>query len=255
MISYIVMLILIMAGIIALFLIFFRYISSKIMPGARHRWLLIGYVTILLLAFGISYTIPGNEIDKNDRLKIVHDQDIPNLYAVPEFTGSIDIAQDYLTDEWTFDFDEETLHLEIFGEDMLNNIAIETTKEKQTIDVNLYVTPSILNNIDFTTGSLPKTDVTLHDNVLTVETPSRNHVEVSQLQKPFPVRQFTESNYLNVDIEPGFSVSEEVDDTSVDSPYIDMDGGRIFSTELLYLKVPANVKVTGTEDMNIFFID
>src|SRR5699024_3028062 len=134
MISYTIFSLLIIAGGTVLFLVLFRYISSRFLNGTRHRWLLIGYVIVLLIAFGISYTIPANDIGQDERLKSVHNQDIPNLYAVPEVTDSIDIAKDYLSDEWTFDFDEQTLHLEITGEEMLNNIAIETMEAtNQTI--------------------------------------------------------------------------------------------------------------------------
>lgn len=32
------------------------------------------------------------------------------------------------------------------------------------------------------------------------------------------------------------------------------DEGRLFSTELLYLQIPADVEIEGTNDMNIFMV-
>jgi len=81
-------------------------------------------------------------------------------------------------------------------------------------------------------------------------------VKVSQVSKEFPIRQFTDSNYLSdPDWGTGTSVYEESTTYAEENKYLEPVDNRIFSTELLYIKIPADVDVSPNEELNLFFVD
>lgn len=257
MISYMVVQLIFFIGIITLFIVVLRLLKAKFLNHKRNQWLLIGYLVILIAALPIVYLLPINENNSDKNVTLTGDGKIPNLYVIPQMTGSIELAKDYLIDQWTFDYRETELNIEITGEDYLTNIAIEKTEDlSNTIEAELYVTPNIIKNIALPTENIPATRAKLQGDNLVVQTPDRVEIGVAQVQNEFPIRQFTDPDYLdNIEWGTGTGVNEEVVVNSDDEQYVKEEDNRLFSTELLYIRVPIDIEIQPNEELNIFFVD
>ncbi|MBU5467181.1 hypothetical protein KQI49_10150 [Virgibacillus sp. MSJ-26] len=257
MISFVVAQLIFFLGMIALFIVLLRFFKSKFINRKRNQWLLTGYLVILITSFTISYMLPINDNNSARSVRLINeDTKIPNLHVVPQMTGSIEMAEDYLVNEWEFDFEGTELNIEMLGEDIISNIAIETANLNNTVEVGLYMTPHIIDNIDLTTGHIPTANVSLEDSKLTFQASAPVEVKISQVNKEFPIRQFKDSNYLsNPDWGTGTGVYEESTTYAEDNKYLEPVDNRIFSTELLYIKIPADVDVSPNEELNLFFVD
>ncbi|GAA0429632.1 hypothetical protein GCM10008983_02500 [Lentibacillus halophilus] len=248
---------LLLAVIGLLFAVGMRLLKSTKLSGIVRRWLFPGYLLILVIAFGLSFVLPleGDSGASGDRT--FHKKKLPDLFMIPQNTGSIDMLDDYLVNTWKLETDEETLHLVIRGQENLNNIAVKRKKAADgVVEAELYVTPYVIDGIDMTTGFLPKTHMEVHGRTLAVETPDRKRVDISVFQKNVSVRQFTQKGWLSsLDERGGFGVStSETTGNKASSPWEYKNNGRLHSTELLYLEIPADVEIEGRNNKNIYMV-
>ncbi|TMN21170.1 hypothetical protein [Lentibacillus cibarius] len=234
-----------------------RLAKSDKLSGIVRRWLFPGYLLVLLISFGLSFILPLEGDSDASRYRTFDKEKLPDLYMIPQVTGSINMLDDYLVDQWNLETKEKKLRLVIRGEENLNNIAVKRKKANDgVVEAALYVTPFVIDGIDMTTGFLPKTHVKVNGRTLAIETPDRKRIDVSVFQKEFPIRQFTQKGWLaSIDEEVGFGVStKEMTGERESSPWMYKEEGRLFSTELLYLQIPADVEIEGGNDRNMFMV-
>ncbi|MUV38309.1 hypothetical protein JNUCC1_02147 [Lentibacillus sp. JNUCC-1] len=211
------------------------------------NWVLSLYAIVLVAAFVVSFFLPLQAESDVVSERVFEKEKVPSLYMTSEMDHFKDELQDYTVDEWKMETDAQELNLIVHGEEQDNlNVVVETKKENDgIIEATLYVTPNVIEGIDITTGLIPETSVNLESNGLIVETPRRKQEEISMMKQEFTIRQFTQDDWF-AEIKEEFSNDSHFDSgdrivASEDDPWIDVEDGRMFSTQMLYIRIPSGM--------------
>ncbi|WP_217587230.1 hypothetical protein [Lentibacillus saliphilus] len=248
--------VLIMILIVPLLIYFtIKWLSSfNIFTLTVKRWVFPVYTVILIVAFGLSFFLPLDVGSNESGIQRFDKEKVPNLYIIPQALGSVDLLKDYKVQEWVIPYDGDVFGIDTQGEEYINNIGYERKAEADgQIEATFYVTPYVIDNLDMTTDFMPEMQVTMQDDTLVVKTPTPIRHNISVLQKEFPIRQFAADGWLEgLKEEQSFRVVDEVSSDEAQPQWINVDNDRIFSTELLYLKIPANMEVKLDGEHHIF---
>lgn len=205
---------------------------GKYVYSTRIRWVLGGYIGVLLICAGLVKVLPTNVIPD---MKMVHSQGLEkentNLYnAVTE--GRIDkVDSKYISKKWNYDYHDHQLIVTLKNKKFLSTQVIVERKKMNDdkIEAILFKTRSSINDMDITNlKSSPRLE--LLGNRLIVSNPKKDKIEFTQFENAFSVNQFT--------------------------------GGELFShntsfsegQSILYLRIPIDLEVIDKSNLNVEFV-
>lgn len=206
---------------------------KKVLQGSRLRWMLGGYVAILLICTGVSPLLPYKEVN----YKIINnsqdiDKESTELYEAA-IEGNIDkIDNNYITKRWSLGYEEQELNIATENDELISTAVIveRKTVNDGKIEALHFKTRSGVNNMEITELEKPIT-VELNGKTLTIMNPEKVKLKFSQFQQAFTVNQFTS--------EKPFRHSTR------------FYGG----TSILYLKIPKDLKLVDNSNINYQFIE
>ncbi|MCM3693594.1 hypothetical protein [Neobacillus niacini] len=206
---------------------------KKILQGSRLRWMLGGYVAILLICTGVSPLLPDKEVT----YKVIKnsqdlDKESTELYEAA-IEGNIDkVDNKYINKRWSFGYEEQELTIATENNELINTAVIveRKTVNDGKIEALHFKTRSGVNNMEITELEKP-IRAELKGNTLTIKNPEKVKLKFSQFQHAFTVNQFTG--------EKPFSRSTH------------FYGG----TSILYLKIPKDLKLVDHSYINYQFIE
>jgi hypothetical protein len=216
---------------------FVRVLNSgrmkKILLGSRLRWMLGGYVTILLICTGVSPLLPDKEVTyKTINNSQELDKESTELYEAA-FEGNIDrIDNKFINKKWSLGYEEQELTIATENDELISTAVIverKTTNDGK-IEALHYKTRSGVNNMEITELENPLR-IELNGNTLTIMNPEKVKLKFSQFQQAFTVNQFTG--------EKPFRHATH------------FYGG----TSILYLKIPKDLKLNDQSHINYQFIE
>lgn len=210
-------------------IIFIKYISGK-MHHKKLKWILGGYIAILLISFIVVHVLPKGDflnekaVEQNGEREI--DREYQDFYSAAE-EGRLDqIESAHKNKEWNFEYIEEQLEIVIVDRENFNIRVIVKNKDiyDNMIEVASYTGRSIMNGIEYTDKVKPP-EVTLEGNRLKIANPESLKIELARFDRDLTAKQFfpegDNNNYMgSVNI---FHVGPPV----------------------LYIQVPKNVQVEG----------
>lgn len=207
---------------------------KKRILGSRLRWMLGGYIAILLICTGVSPLLPD---DKEVKYKIINDsrdldKESTKLYE-DAIEGNIDrIDNKFINKKWNLDYEEQELTIATENDELISTAIIverKTTNDGK-IEAIHYKTRSTVNNMEITELENPLR-IELNENTLSIKNPEKVVLKFSQFQQAFTVNQFTG--------EKPFSRATH------------FYGG----TSILYLKIPKDLKLIDQSNINYQFIE
>lgn len=224
--------------IIMIIYAFVRVMNSgrmkKNLLGSRLRWMLGGYVAVLLICTGVSPLLPDN---REVNYKIISDgQDLEKesigLYDAA-IEGKIEkIDKKFINKVWSFGYEGQDLMISTENDELISTAIIverKTTNDGK-IEAVHYKTRSGVNNIEITDLEKPLR-IELNESALTIMNPEKVQLKFSQFQQAFTVNQFTG--------EKPFSRATH------------FYGG----TSILYLKIPKDLELVDKSGINYQFIE
>ncbi|NWQ42495.1 hypothetical protein MLOOGBEN_17470 [Bacillus sp. EB106-08-02-XG196] len=206
---------------------------KKVLQGSRLRWMLGGYVVILLICTGVSPLLPYKEVN----YKIINnsqdiDKESTELYEAA-VKGNIDkIDNKFVSKVWSLGYEERELNITTENDELISTAVIveRKTANDGKIEALHFKTRSGVNNMEITELEKPIT-VELNGKTLTIMNPEKVKLKFSQFQQAFTVNQFTG--------EKPFRHSTR------------FYGG----TSILYLKIPKDLKLVDNSNINYQFIE
>lgn len=193
------------------------------------RLILAGYGAILLVGTVLVFILP---MKSNISGKIVQserpEEEYVDLYEVA-MLGKLEEEKYALKQkEWSFDYKEDTLELKAEAEgQFFSQIVVERTDVSDgNIQAVFYKGRTFINNWDVTAVTKPVV-LTLDGNTITLGNPEHVSLEFSDFGNPFTVAQFTEENWF------------------------EKGGNFTSSQDLLYLKIPKNLKINNPTQLYI----
>jgi hypothetical protein len=207
---------------------------KKNLLGSRLRWMLGGYVAILLICTGVSPLLPD---DKEVTYKIINNsQDIEKesteLYDAANEGNIEKIDNKFINKVWSLGYEEQELTITTENDELISTAVIverKTTNDGK-IEALHYKTRSGVNNMEITELENPLR-IVLNKNTLTIMNPEKVKLKFSQFQQAFTINQFTG--------EKPFRHSTR------------FYGG----TSILYLKIPKDLKLVDHSNINYQFIE
>jgi hypothetical protein len=207
--------------------------SSKVLlSGSRIRWMFVGYLSILLIFSGLSPLLPEGEItyQKVDINQLESDSN--ELYEAA-IQGKIEnVDSKYIVKTRKFDYPEKQLNIAVVNEDFLSaSIFVERkTTNDGKIEALHYQTGSGLNEMALSDLMQPL-GINIDKNTLLLENPEKLKLEFSQFQQAFPINQFTGKG----------------DFSDINNFY---DG-----TSILYLKIPKDLELNNTYEIDLQYVE
>lgn len=206
---------------------------KKVLQGSRLRWMLGGYVAILLICTGVSPLLPDEEVT----YKIINnsqdiDKESTELYEAA-IEGNIDkIDNKYINKRWTLGYEEQELNIATENDELISTAVMveRKTVNDGKIEALHFKTRSGVNNMEITELEKP-IRIELNENTLTIKNPEKVKLKFSQFQQAFTVNQFTG--------EKPFRHATH------------FYGG----TSILYLKIPKDLKLVDKSNLNYQFIE
>lgn len=159
------------------------------------KFIFLGYVSLLLIAAGISFFVPYNEVVKSDVKKT--DIVLYNYFAGDRHWQDVDSS--YQQKQWEFSVSSnQPLHIASPSESM--DVYVERTGDLQNkIDIRYFQSPHIINGIDVM--QFIEEDVfpivTFEDAQLTIREPKRIEKNFYTIQSELPFKQFSEESNLS----------------------------------------------------------
>ncbi|TDL63459.1 hypothetical protein E2R56_27440 [Rhodococcus qingshengii] len=206
---------------------------KKILQGSRLRWMLAGYVAILLICTGVSPLLPDEEVT----YKIINnsqdiDKESTELYEAA-IEGNIDkIDNKYINKRWSLGYEEQELIIATENDELISTAVIveRKTVNDGKIEALHFKTRSGVNNMEITELEKP-IRIELNENTLTIKNPEKVKLKFSQFQQAFTVNQFTgEKPFRHATMFYG-------------------------GTSILYLKIPKDLKLVDKSNLNYQFIE
>lgn len=217
-----------MSAVVPFLIIFliFGFISQRISFLRRSlvRNLLLGYIGVLLVSSIIYYVTMKEESVQADTEQ--YEQEAEELYT-SLFNGDVEnIDKKYVKKTWKFPYERGEININQHIE--RSNIFIERTDELENeIEVTFYQSPLFYMGIDIHEKvMLPEVELLVDS--LVVNEPEQVRIEAVTFQTSFIEGQFTERESW-------------------------IDHYPIFRTEVLYVRIPKELKVLG-DDGNIYFV-
>lgn len=217
-----------MSAVVAFLIIFliFGFISQRISFLRRSlvRNLLLGYIGVLLVSSIIYYVTMKEESVQADTEQ--YEQEAEELYT-SLFNGDVEnIDMKYVKKTWKFPYERGEININQHIE--RSNIFIERTDELENeIEVTFYQSPLFYMGVDIHEKvMLPEVELLVDS--LVVNEPEQVRIEAVTFQTSFIEGQFTGRGSW-------------------------MDHYPIFRTEVLYVRIPKELKVLG-DGGNIYFV-
>ncbi|OLS39290.1 hypothetical protein [Bacillus sp. MRMR6] len=186
-----------LAIIVAMVVFILRMLKSSqkrsIMYGNRVRWMLGGYILVLLISTGIAPLLQTTEATYK---KVGKDQDFANegfqIYEAA-IEGEIErVDRKYISETWNFDYDGNQLDIShVDGE----YISFQTVVERKAtndgkIEAIYYKAGSGMNDMDLTEVVNP-IRMELSGDTLILMNPKITTLTFYQFEQPFTIKQFT----------------------------------------------------------------
>ncbi len=203
------------------------------------RWILVGYIAILLVSFIFVHMLPkddflGGEIVWQNGLS-VNDQEreFQEFYDAAR-EGRLDqLESAYMQGQWNFEYNGEQLEIVAVDKEEPNAWVIVKNKniDDGLIEVTGYTGRSIINGIDYTDKIKPP-EVVLEGNQLKIANPEITEIELARFDREFTIKQFLPGGRSN---------------NAYRSSGVYIHGG----SPVLYIQIPKNVQVD--ENTNLHF--
>lgn len=226
--------------ILILFLIFVFLKNGWNFGGRiRPRHILIGYATILLISSLIVIIfIPKSEPINSG---VLNKGQLPDLWY-SSIEGDISkIDSKYKKQEWDFDLVDDSLSIQTDNEDgeYYNNLPIHIEKTEELdkkIEVTYYLTLFTDDGQVNLTKYISSPEPRLSNDNLIIKDKEEGKGKVAGIKREFPITQFMKSkkNDLKLDDEEWYFLNGE---------------------ELLYIRVPDNIKLEFDEEQDIQYIE
>lgn len=170
----------------------FRYYHQYV------KFIFLGYVSLLLIAAGVSFLIPYNEVVKSDAKKT--DIVLYNYFAGDRHWQDVDFS--YHKKQWEFPVSSnQPLH--IVSPDGAMDVYVEKTGDLQNeIDIRYFQSPHIINGINVM--QFIEEDVfpivTFQDSQLTIWEPQSIEKNFYTIQSELPFKQFSQDRNLSDEV-------------------------------------------------------
>ncbi|MGD6968278.1 hypothetical protein ACQCVP_17755 [Rossellomorea vietnamensis] len=217
--------ILFIAGILVLVFFLAKPASKIFLKGRRGNWVFGSYIAILFIGAVLSYLVPNNStgIDPLSEEELKAEEMNNRQFHDLAWKGRIDEAKGaVLHKEWEMDYEGKELMVPYENGNYYINILVEKTENDEgTIHAAHYTGKEFLDNVDVT-SKLPSPELRIVEGTLQITPPFPVEVKVAKTAFPYPFHQFTD----------GYSMFEN-------------NRGSLYGMEILYLKVPSDIKVNG----------
>jgi hypothetical protein len=209
--------------------------QRKSMRSNRVRWVVGGYLAVLLACTVLVTVNPGKEMAADGKMIPIEDQENENLnfYESAE-AGIIDtVDSKFINKKWELSYPDQKLNVALVNAEFLETqIFVERKKTNDgQIEAVYYKTRTSVNGMDITKMTNP-ISLKLAGNTLSLRNPKKITLEFSMFNHAFTVRQFT----------GGDSLFERHSYT--------YEGGSI-----LYMRIPKDLELIYKENLNLQFVE
>ncbi|WP_113929051.1 hypothetical protein [Bacillus sp. P14.5] len=217
--------ILFIAGILVLVFFLAKPASKIFLKGRRGNWVFGSYMALLFIGAVISYLVPnnpyGSEPLTEEEMK-VQEKNNEELYSLV-WKGRIDEAKGaVLHKDWELKYEGDELMVPYEDGNYYLRVLVERTDRGDgVIQAGHYSGTTFIDNIDVT-SKVPSPELRIVDGNLQIIPPARVEAKVAKTGYPYPFHQFAD----------GYRMFED-------------NRGSFYGSEILYLRVPSNVKVNG----------
>lgn len=203
--------------------------SRKYNRTKQIYWVLGVYLILLFLSLGLYLFIPVSQPGE-----MVEVEDVPSLYDIAYDGASIDTASNYKVKHWELKSANDQITIRYRGDDE-NAIPVRVDRKENDgkIEATYYQTPTYVAGIDVTPHINP-VRVNMESDMLFVDLPESVSLEFTSFKKEFPMKQLTDE---------GFWENDDWEE----------DAGETLGEQLLYLRIPENMKVNADEDLDISY--
>lgn len=207
-------------------IIFIRYMGRKV-HYKKIKWILGGYIAILLISIIVVHMLPGDDfleevVGQNGEWVI--DQEYQDFYNAVE-EGRLDqIESMHKNKKWNFEYAGEQLEIVAMdGENFGIRIIVKNKDiDDGIIEVAGYTGRSIINGIDCTDKIKPP-EIILEGDQLKIIEPERQEIELAGFDRDFTIKQF---------LPGGYNYRGSLNISHMGPP-------------VLYIRVPKNIQVKG----------
>jgi hypothetical protein len=223
---------LVLAGIIIGIVLLNKRLTRKPLTYQKSKWIIIGYVTVLLVAAGFSFLLPTSEAKLVKESIDEHAWENDLYYRA--FTGDFSsLPAETITKSWEFPFSEETLDLE--GLNYADAVLIEKNSNSNGIIEVFYVKGNHVMQVNTAaiafTDYLPDVDVEIESNILRIISPvQKSEITLSYSDPAFTAKQFIMETGEN---DNQFSAT---------------------SSRFVYIRIPADVKVEVSGNLYVEYV-
>ncbi|QOY38422.1 hypothetical protein AWH56_013330 [Anaerobacillus isosaccharinicus] len=202
--------------------------NAKFLNGKAIMYIFAGYGAIVFSSVLFTYTIPS-ETSEIGEISTKQVQEITDHFYEAINEGNLaEVEGVKVTDNWNFPFNENILNIKTVLNDSYSHSWVVVDKDTNLVDevrITRYTTPHIVNGVEYT-ERINSPTLNLQSNTLTIKPPGRTEIRLSKFHKEFPITQFTG--------EKMFPSHEST-----------------WSANVLYLQVPAHVKITADENVSL----
>lgn len=186
------------------------------------HWLLIVYSAVLLLSLVIVSFIKFEK-------PITHEEKGINLYDAVYDGKILDIGQDYILEDNSYEFKGDTLSITSPNFEESSTLFIDRKKEQDNrIDVSIYGKGLYVNGIDLS-EKLNLPSLRLDGETLTIVYPDHQELKMALVKNEFTINQFKGESIFNQSYH--------------------------FDRPIIYLQIPQNVELKDNPDMFIQYIN
>lgn len=205
--------------------------SRKFFYGKRIKKILLGYIALLFVSFGLYYLIPkanshGQHIDL-DHIPVLYDY----VYGDKELSD----LDEYINNKWEFEYPDEQLHIDVQGS-IYSDVLIRIERKAENdgmIEVYDYRTPTIVDESIDVTKELSERKVNLANKTLSIHLPDYTEIQLTMYKTEFPIAQFSKKDWR-----------------------MKTGGGSVMiSQQLLNIRIPKDLQVSGEDYLDIHYAE
>jgi hypothetical protein len=197
----------------------------------RGFWMLGGYGVILLISVIIYYFIP---VSAEEMEGIQHPDDWEIFSSVISGAVSVASIEEYLVEEWEFEYEENTLRIASQGENNYDSrIAVERT-ENEIIEAAFYRTPLYFEGREVENDSRPVYLQMTSDRLELIFPESTEEISFASFSKEFPMKQFNDTEMGPLGYAFGFGIK--------------------WSEQLIYLQIPEDLDISTEPGVQLQYI-
>ncbi|MFA1819324.1 hypothetical protein ACDX78_03800 [Virgibacillus oceani] len=195
-------------------------------------WMLGGYGIILLISVIIYYFIP---VSTEETAGIQHPDHWDTFSSVISGADSVASIEEYLVEEWEFDYEEDTLRIASQGENNYDSrIAVERT-ENETIEAAFYRTPLYFQGREVEIDSRPVYLQMTSDRLELIFPESTEEISFASFSKEFPMQQFKDKEMGPFGYAFGFGIK--------------------WSEQLIYLQIPEDMEISTGPEVHVEYLN